>query len=654
MIALLALGLSALVGTAAFAEVPNAAAKPADAAPPTIAVNAAKTGEPMSKYIYGQFIEHLGRCIYGGIWAEMLEDRKFFFPVTPDFAPYGPKGAPKDMPFPVLAASPWQIVGPADGVKMSKEKPFVGDQTPEVTLAGDGKPRGIMQAGLALQKDRKYVGRIWLAGTGDTGPVSVSLVWGDAEKDRQTVKCEKLSAEFAKTPLEFTAGADCPEGRLEITAAGKGSFRIGTLSLMPADNVQGMRADTLAVLKELNSPVYRWPGGNFVSGYNWRDGLGEIDRRPPRKNPAWKGVEHNDFGLDEFMRFCRELNTDAYIAVNSGLGDAKTAAEEVEYANGAADTPLGKLRAENGHKDPYKVRFWSIGNEMYGGWQLGHMPLEQYTKKHNEFAEAMKKVDPTIRLIAVGDAGKWSEGMMRECADHMDLISEHFYCHAKPDLAEHVAQIANAIRHKADAHRKYRQDIPALKGKDIRIAMDEWNYWYGPHPFGELGTRYYLKDALGIAAGLNEFSRQSDIITMANYAQTVNVIGAIKTSKTHAAFETTGLVLKLYREHFGTIPAETKATGAVNAQAAWSADRKTLTISVVNPTMEALKIPLALKGAKLSGKGTRWQIAGPDPMACNDPDTGSKVVIEEAPLKDVSDTLTVSPCSATLFALGVE
>jgi alpha-N-arabinofuranosidase len=619
---------------------------------PRIAIDAAKTGAPISKYIYGQFIEHLGRCIYGGIWAEMLEDRKFYFPVTAAYAPYGPKGPPADVPFPVLRASPWQIVGPADAVTMVKDRPFVGEQTPEVALGAE--PRGIAQPNLALRKDKKYVGRIWLAGAAGAGPASVSLIWGSGAKDRQKIEVKRLTAEYAKTPLEFTAGADTDDGRLEIVAAGKGSFRIGTVSLMPADNVQGMRADTLAVLKQLNSPVYRWPGGNFVSGYDWKDGLGDPDRRPPRKNPAWTGVEHNDFGLDEFMTFCRTLATDPYIAVNSGLGGAASAAEEVQYANGAPDTPMGQRRARNGHAEPYKVRFWGIGNEMYGGWQLGHMPLEKYVEKHNEFAKAMRAVDPSIQLVGVGAAGKWSEEMMRSCADHMDLISEHFYCHERPGLVAHVAQIPNAVRGKAEAHRDYRKRLESLKGKDIRIALDEWNYWYGPHPFGELGTRYFLKDALGIAAGLHEFARNSEMFFMANYAQTVNVIGCIKTTKTAAALETTGLVLRLYRERFGVVPAATESAGLVNAMAAWTEDRKTLTLGVVNPTMEAVDIPLEIKGAKLTGKGTRWQIAGADPMAYNDPGQPPRVAIEESPVQGATDKLTVAPCSVTLFALGVE
>jgi len=622
----------------------------APAQKPRILIDAGKLREPISKYIYGQFIEHLGRCIYGGIWAEMLEDRKFYYPITANYDPYPAARRAAAEPFlPVVKASPWQIVGAADSVAMIKQDAFVGEHTPRIAPGG-----GIRQNDLGLVKGKQYVGYLWLKPAQSTAALWVSLRWGKGPDEAEGTLIIHRSARYEKFDFRFTCGADTTEGALEIFVSGGSPCLVGTVSLMPADNVQGMRADTRAVLKELDSPVYRWPGGNFVSGYNWRDGIGERDRRPPRKNPAWTGVEHNDFGFDEFMTFCRTLNTEPYVAVNSGLGSAKEAAEEVQYANGSTDTPMGKLRARNGHPDPYRVTFWSIGNEMYGGWQLGHIPLEQYVKRHNQFAEAMRAVDPAIKLVAVGDVGRWSEGMLRNCADHMDLISEHFYCPERPGLRGHVRQIPNAVRDKAEAHRNYRRQLPSLKGKDIRIALDEWNYWYAPHVFGELGTRYFLKDALGIAAGLNEMARHSEMFFMANYAQTVNVIGCIKTTKTAAAMETTGLALALYRKHFGVLPVATECSPLVDAMAAWTADRKALTVAVVNPSTEPSRIGLEVKGAVLTGSGTRWQIAGRDPMAHNDPGKPPRVAIEQSAVEGISDSLSVAPLSVTLFALGVK
>ena len=164
---------------------------------------------------------------------------------------------------------------------------------------------------------------------------------------------------------------------------------------MPADNVKGWRADTLEVLKKLDTPLLRWPGGNFVSGYNWRDGIDpNPDKRPPRANPAWKNIEHNDVGIHEFMDLCDLIKTEPYVALNTGKGAVEDAAAEVQYIVGGADTPMGKLRAANGRKEAWKEKFWAVGNEMYGTWQLGYMPLADYEKKHNAAAELIKKEAP--------------------------------------------------------------------------------------------------------------------------------------------------------------------------------------------------------------------------------------------------------------------
>ncbi|MFC1563441.1 alpha-L-arabinofuranosidase C-terminal domain-containing protein [candidate division KSB1 bacterium] len=614
---------------------------------PSIVIKADKTGTPISKYIYGQFIEHLGRCIYGGIWAEMLEDRKFYYP-------------PGDK------MSPWDIVDGQNAVKMITADSYVGDHTPEIQLTDGDNPHGIVQDSLGLISGKGYTGRIIIAGSRDAAPVEISLVWGRNSGDRQTIVVDEMDSEYTKIPLNFTSGKTTDLGRLEIVSRGSGVFKIGTVSLMPDDNVNGFRSDVLNLLKELDSPVYRWPGGNFVSGYDWKDGLGDRDKRPPRKNPAWKGVEHNDVGIHEFIDFCREIDTEPFVTVNSGLGDVKMAVGEVEYANGAINTPMGKLRAENGAREPFNVKWWAVGNEMYGGWQLGHMPLSEYVKKHNLFADAMLAVDPGIKLIAVGSVGRWDEEMLANCADHMDLISEHFYCQERPGLMAHVMQPSGHIKRISDAMREYRSTIPELEGKDIRIAMDEWNFWYGPHVYGELGTRYFLKDALGIAAGLHEYYKNSDIIYMANYAQTVNVIGCIKTNKTTSEFETTGLALKLYRSRYGTIPVEiTGAPEPLNVAAAWSDDRRTLTIGIVNPTREEVEFPVRIENAALSGDGKLWLIAGRDEMAYNEPGKDPAVEIEELPIGRVSfkqDAGTsgasfvfkIKPISISLYELVVK
>jgi alpha-N-arabinofuranosidase len=603
---------------------------------PEATVEAARTGQPISKYIYGQFIEHLGRCIYGGIWAEMLEDRKFFY--TP---------GEED--------SPWRLLGDPARLAMDSIAPYVGAQTPVLSPTPEGETAGLVQAGLGLVAEVSYEGRIVLRGDAGTAPVSVTLAWGDGPAERQTVRIDSVPATWEKIPLRFTAGASADDGRLEITSAGHGRLHVGTVSLMPADNVEGFRPDVLALLRELDAPVYRWPGGNFVSGYDWHDGIGDRDRRPPRKNPAWLGVEHNDVGLHEFLRLCDLIEAEPYITVNTGLGSPEMAAEELAYCNSPEDTPLGRQRAANGHPDPFAVKWWAIGNEMYGDWQLGHIPLDQYVEKHRRTVAAMRAIDPSIRVVGVGEVGEWDEVMLAQAADAMDLISEHFYCQERPGLMGHAACAAEQVKRIGDAHRRYRETIPALAGRDLQIAMDEWNYWYGPYLYGELGTRYFLKDALGIARGLHEYYRNSDIYFMANYAQTVNVIGAIKTTKTEAAFDATGLVLALYRRAFGSIPvAVAGAPEPLDVAAAWTAERDTLVIAVVNPTTEAFRLPLRISGAQFTGGGSRLMLTGPDPLAYNEPGGRTEIVATEAPVQRLPDRLRIIPLSIWIYRLAAE
>ncbi|MBL9148596.1 MAG: glycoside hydrolase family 127 protein [Phycisphaerae bacterium] len=618
-------GWGLATGSAMFDDVRLDLLKEGEAPAPSVTIDAAAVREPISKYVYGQFIEHLGRCIYGGIWAEMLEDRKFHDPVG-------------------NAESPWRTFGGAT-VAMDTTDPFVGVHTPVVTVGGE--PGGLVQSGLAIETDERYVGHAWIKGD---GPVTIALVDRDgtplaAPTTAATEKNAFTKVDFTLQPVRASVNAS-----LRIVGPARGTFRVGTASLMPASNVRGFRADTLALLKELDAPVYRWPGGNFVSGYDWRDGVGERDRRPPRKNPAWQGIEHNDVGLHEFLDLCDLLGTEPYIAVNTGLGSVENAVAELEYVNGAPTTPMGAKRAANGRVEPWKVRFWGIGNEMYGSWQLGNVPLGEYVKRHNAFVDALRAVDPSIHVIAVGAVGDWSRTMLRDCADRMDSMSEHVYWQDRPGVLAHVRQAPNSLRAIADAHRAYRRELPSLKGRDIRIVQDEWNYWYGPTPFGELGTRYFMKDALGCAAALHEFGRNSDLFFMANYAQTVNVIGAIKTSKTNAALESTGLVLKLYRRHFGTIPCATAVEGSIDALAAWNDDRTVLTVAFVNPSREAATVKFAIAGATLGAGGTRYEIAHPDPMAFNDPDGARPIVIAESAVPAPGDTVTLAPLSVTLYA----
>lgn len=605
---------------------------------PVINVDFTKEQGGISKYVYGQFIEQMGRCIYGGIWAEMLEDRKFFYPV-------GSK------------ESPWKLHEEGEGFKVTMDEgnPYVGKWTPVLSLKeSDRQWHGIVHGGLGLIEGRAYLGRIVFKVEGEVKRVGLGLRWGEGPTDRDILAIRDVSGEYIKFPFRFTAKKTTDDGEFLVGLGERGKLYVAAVSLMPANNVQGMRSDTLQLIKQLNSPIYRWPGGNFVSGYNWKDAIGDPDKRPPRKNPAWEGIEHNDFGIDEFMTFCRLANTEPLVVVNSGQGDVRLALDELEYCNGSPDSKWGKVRAENGHPEPYNLKWWGIGNEMYGDWQLGHIPVEEYAKKHNEFAEKMRAMDPSIKLVAVGNVGRWDEVMLSRCAEHMDYLSEHFYVGQKPNLTEHVVQARDQVSRIVAAVRKYHETIPALKGKTIPIALDEYNYWGGRRIYGLAGVRFQLRDGIGIALALHEMIRSNDILSMANMAQTVNVLGAIKTTKTHAAFDTVALPLVMYRSNFGCVRVKAEAAWPLDAVASLSDDRKTAYIGIVNTSTEPTKVSIKTDGlGKVKGV-RRFVMTGPDENSFNEPGKPPAVLIREDVLAAWPGSDTLDKVSLTIFALSRE
>ncbi len=632
----------------------------------TVKINVKNQGAEINPFVYGQFIEHLGRCIYGGIWAEMLEDRKFFFPITENYKPYVDL---TDTDYPVVGASPWEIDGDASLVTMVEADSFVGDHTPHLKEGA-----AIQQRDLGVLSGKKYVGYIWVKPDSNRREtrVKVSLEFSG---NRNVSKIISLKpGKYKKTAFEFTSLETTEKAILRIEAL-KGNVFVGTVSLMPKDNIQGMRRDTLLLLKELNAPIYRWPGGNFTSGYEWRDGIGDRDRRPPRMNPAWTGVEHNDFGTDEFIAFCREVNAEPMIAVNTGFGDAHSAAEWVDYCNSSADTTGGSYRVNNGHKKPYNVKHWCVGNEMHGEWQLGFMQLKHYTIKHNMVSKAMWEADPELVLIGVGDVYRinenydpdskqrkrtWSRGMLEDSADWMNMLSEHFYVGRVPwttekrkPVLEHVPMAKNAIRDRVNAYRKLQASVENLKGRFIPMALDEWNYWHRDYVYGELGCIYDLQDALGIAMGLHEIYRQSETIQLANYAQAVNVIGAIKTTDTDAEFAATGLVLKLYRNYFGSRPLNFKGEiGHLDVMAALNETGDVLTLSAVNPTDEVVNIKL--EGVDVPSNATKLVITGEKDYSHNAPGKARGVDLLDLGTVSIVDGLEAGPLSVSLWKISLK
>jgi alpha-N-arabinofuranosidase len=661
-------------------------------------IDASKTGAPISKYIYGEFLEHIGGIVNNNIWAEMLDDRKFYFPINshPPAEPSGPTWRR-------TALRHWMPIGADEFVTMDKDRPYVGDNSPLVTLSSS-ETHGIQQAGLAVRKGKSYAGRVVLAGTPGT-TVQVSLIWGNAATDRRTVVINKVGPEYRKFPLTFRVQGDSDDARFEIVGSGTGAFHVGAVSLMPADNVQGFRAEVIAALKQLHSGVYRWPGGNFVSGHEWRDAIGDPDKRPPIMDPVWHAVQPNDVGTDEFMTLCRLLDVESYVTVNGGFGDEWSAAQLVEYTNGAVTTPMGKLRAANGHPQPYHIKFWGVGNEPWGEWQLGFMPVAQWELKHNMFAKAMRKVDPTIKLIGAGampDAmtgskqakrlngqivpdylspGDWSGNLLAHCLDNMDMISEHYYSTSgkrtdlqtgeKVDtgpqsLIEWERAPATQVRSKYEHYQEYLKRIPELRAKPVPISLDEWAYIGAPPNSYKVVPAY--------AWAFHEMFRHSDLYQLGAFTFATAMISE---DRTDAVLNPTGLLFKMYREHFGTIPVQVSGdspqpkpiypaggdqpavnpgsdTYPLDVSAALSDDRKTLTFAVLNPSDSEQQLKLAINGVKLVSQGHVWRMAPSSVDATIVVGQKPGVEVLEQEITAVPDAMTVPPFSINIYSFAVQ
>jgi alpha-N-arabinofuranosidase len=691
-----ALGILAAGACALHAAPPVGAATTAST-PVSAVIDAGKTFAPINRNLYGMFIEHAGSLVYRGMWAEMIDDRKFYHPISAQSPGPGPQpGARRGRGRFGRPPRRWTPVGPADSVTMDTQHAYVGDHSPAIAL-DSSDPRGIRQTGLTLMRDKSYAGRLVLAGD-PAAQVSVSLVWGTGATDRQTLSIDKLTSAYATFPLAFKCPVDYDDGQIEITATGPGTLRIGAVSLMPADNVQGWRHEVIDVLKSLRSGVYRWPGGNFVSAHDWRDAIGDPDRRSPTWDPVWNALQPNDVGTDEFMTLCRLTDVEPYITVNSGFGDARSAGEYVEYANSPATTPWGAKRAANGHPEPYHAKLWNIGNEMWGDWQFGYMPLAQYEVKHNLFAKAMRKADPSIILIASGampdtmtgskqslklgdklipeylGPADWTGALFLHCLDNMDMISEHYYNYnthfdlaratqvpndPNEPLVDWMRRPANHIRIKYEEYQEYLKRIPGLKEKPVPIALDEYAY--------AGGGSYKVVPAY--AWNFHEMFRHSDLYQLA--AMTF-VTGTYSAAHGQAVLNPTGMLFKFYRDRFGTIPVDVSGnspqpkpkdppggeqpvvhagsdTFPLDVAAAWTADHKTLTVAVVNPTDSPQSLSLQIRGAELSGRGTLRRMAPPSLTATVVVGQEPGVKIEEQSLTALPENPTFAPFSVNIY-----
>jgi len=504
--------------------------------------------QTVSPRLFGKFTEHLGRNVYHGIWAQLL--------VNPGFEPtrffqYGGRppsetlphhlawwGVPETVTRPLLrrleeglregVAYGWMRAGDGEA-RYTLDLDRVNSETSQ--RIDVRSPRvGIAQpVFLPLHRQRRVVLSVWAKG--DAGDLYATLRTADERRVLAEGRVGRLAKGWRQYTLRLaldTTGIERGELLIfALLADAPGTVWLDQCFLFPADNVKGFDADAIRAFKQAKLPLLRFPGGNFVSGYHWEDGIGPIDERPLRPNPAWHDVvEYNHVGTDEYMALCREVGCEPLICVNAGNGTPEEAARWVEYCNGSISTPQGRRRAANGHPEPYRVRYWEIGNELWGDWQIGHCTREEYPDRYRRFVQAMKAVDPTIEVIACGQDAYWNEPLIERCADILRSVSIHtLIAHSVP-LDTPVERVYRSIaafpvwyeRHLAELGRQMAQRV-----KPPRIAITELQIMT-PHRV----NNQTITEAIYLSGVINTSIRLGDLVELITHTAVMNHGGGLR------------------------------------------------------------------------------------------------------------------------------
>ena len=340
----------------------------------------------------------------------------------------------------------------------------------------------------------------------------------------------------------------------------------------PLSDDDGFRTDILEAMRRIKVPVMRWPGGCFVSSYHWKDAVGP--ERKPMFDKAWRVEDPNTFGTDEYIKMCRKIGCEPYICTNAGTGTAEEMSDWVEYCNLECEGQYAKQRIANGHKAPHNVKFWSIGNENYGYWEIGAKTAEEWGCLVRESAKMMRHVDPTAELSAAALSDpSWNLNLLKHCGEYIDWISIHEYWDSlqqvnAPATYEQCMAFTDHIDHSVH---EVRGMLAALKlDRQIKIAFDEWNLrsWHHPNVHtirqgvekssyidprndNDINSTYTMADAVFTACFLNAMHRHCDIVGMANFAPILNTRGCIYSYDKGIVLRSTYHVFDLYVNHLG-------------------------------------------------------------------------------------------------------
>lgn len=466
----------------------------------------------------------------------------------------------------------------------------------------------------------------------------------------------------------------------------------------PTANEDGFRLDVVELVKELGSTAIRYPGGNFVSGYRWEDGVGPRSERPKRRDLAWHSLETNEVGLDEFARWAKLTGSEIMYAVNLGTRGVLEALDVLEYANGAAGTALADQRIANGGVEPYGIRMWCLGNEMDGPWQVGHMNAEDYGKLASRTAKAMKIADPGLELVICGSSGssmptfgEWERVVLEHAYDDVEYVSCHaYYQEYDKDLGSFLASsldmeyfIATVVATADHVKHKLR------KKKDIMLSFDEWNIWYlkehqeeegalaasdtdgsrdWPYAPRLLEDVYTVADAVVLGNLMITLLKNSDRVTSASLAQLVNVIAPIMTEPGGAAWRqttffpfsvtarlATGVVLKPRIEVASYETARHGEAPLVDSVATFDETAGTASVFLVNRSQtESLTVSVDVASLGVTTVVEAVAVHDEDPYAQNTLAEQNRVGLRpaSATLTEGTVTVTLPPVSWTALALA--
>ncbi len=597
-----------------------------------IVVDAGRIEGHISPLLYGQFAEFMFEGVKGGLHAELVRDRGFEEAPNAIGLPRHWERYPDDRNDDYGIAFRWD-----DSVAYAVSAAFPDRPSKQHALrvdAGRGvvARHGVYQPRIPVRSGVAYRGYLWMKTTGFDGHVVVALeedVVGGAtyaEADLRDIRGDWKKYDFVLHPSR----AD-PLARFAILFFGHGRVWVDQVSLMPNDAVGGVRADVFERATALRPAFIRWPGGNVAQDYHWAWGVGSRDQRPVWVNLSWRNEpEPSDFGTDEFIEFSRRLGAEPTLTVNvEGRGaTAEEAAAWVEYCNGPVTSRYGALRAANGHPEPYRVRYWEIGNEIWGSWVRGHSDAESYARNFRKYYEAMRAVDSTIRFIAVGDNDmRWNRTVLRHAGRWIDYLAiHHYYGHdtAQRDPRNLMARPLAYERFYRDVARLVREEVP---GRTIQLAINEWGLDLPE-------TRQYsMEPALYGARLMNVFERSSPFVAMSAVSDLVNGWpGGIIQASRHGVFVSPLYHANaMYSRHLGRERLPTRVEGPtfdsghegrgvpyLDAVASRTEDGSRIYLKVVNTDpVRAMDTRVEIRGVGVLTEGEREVLAAADPTMRN-------------------------------------